>query len=86
MNDKEHCGTYKTTAFAKHFVGGKGMQHINDRPEPLEQFCIAPPEFFKRPGLFLKYIKDRIRAVATIDPVGEWVVAEIFPCLLGVVR
>jgi hypothetical protein len=57
------------------------MQHVDDRSEPLEQFGIAVHEFTKRPGLFLKYVDDRIRAITTIDPVGEWVVAEIFPGL-----
>ena len=61
------------------------MQHIDDRSEQLEQFSIALHEFIKRPGLFLEYIKDRIGAIATIDPVGEWVVAEILPSLPGVV-
>ena len=61
------------------------MQHVDDRSEPLEQFGIAVHEFTKRPGLFLKYIEDRIEAIATTDPVGKWVVAEILPSLLGVV-
>jgi hypothetical protein len=62
------------------------MQHIDNGSEPLEQFGIAVSEFIKRSGLFLEYMKDRIGAVATIDPVGKWVVAEIFPSLFGVVR
>jgi hypothetical protein len=62
------------------------MQYINNRSEPLEQSGIARPEFIKRSGLFLEYIKNGIRAVAVINPVGEWVVAEIFPSLLDVVR
>jgi hypothetical protein len=86
MNDEGRCETYETTAFAKYFVGRKGMQHIDDRSEPPKQFGIAPPEFIKCPGLFLEYIEDRVGAVAAIDSVGEWVVAEIFPGLLGVVR
>jgi hypothetical protein len=61
------------------------MQHIDDRSEQLEQFGIAVNEVIKRPELFLEYIKNRIGAIATIDPVGEWVVAEIPPSLLGVV-
>jgi hypothetical protein len=65
-------------------MGREGMQHIDDGSEPLEQFGVAIPEFIKRPGLFLEYIEDRIGAVAAIDPVGEWVVAEIFPSLLDV--
>jgi len=54
----KRCGPYVTSAVAKGFVGGKGMQHIDDRPEPLEQFGIAPPEFFKRLRLFLEYNND----------------------------
>jgi hypothetical protein len=34
----------------------------------------------------LEYLKDRIRAVAAIGLVGERVVAEISPSLLGVLR
>jgi hypothetical protein len=60
------------------------MQHIDDRFKPLKQPRIASPEFTKCPGLFLEYINDRIGAITTIDTVGEWVVAEIFPSLLGV--
>ena len=60
------------------------MQHLDDRPEPLKQLNIAVPKFVKRLGLFLEYMKDRIGAVATSDPVGEWVVAEVFPSFLGV--
>jgi hypothetical protein len=77
-------GTYETRAVAKDFVARECMQHFDDRSEPLQQFGIALPEFIKRPGLFLEYIKDRIGVVATIDPVSEWVVAEIFSSLLGV--
>jgi hypothetical protein len=86
MMDEERCGTYETTAVAKDWVGREGVQHIDDRFEPLEQFSIAIPEFIKRPGLFLEYIKDRIGAFAAMDPVGEGMVAEIFPSLLAVVR
>ena len=84
MNDEERWGTYETTAVAEDWVGRESMQHIDDRSKPLEQFGIAVLEFIKRPGLFLEYIEDRIGALATIDPVGEWMVAEIFPSLLGV--
>ena len=86
MNDAERYRTYKTTGIAKdcQCVGREGMQHIDERSEPLEQFGIAVPEFIKSPGLFLEYIKDRIWAVAVINLVSEWVVAEIFPSLLGV--
>ena len=73
-----------TYAVFKGFVGREDMQHIDDRSEPLEQFCITLLEFVKRPGLFLECIEDRIRAVTTIDLGGEWVVAEIFPTLLCV--
>jgi hypothetical protein len=36
--------------------------------------------------LFLEYIEDRIGAIATIDPAGEWVITEIIPSLLCVLR
>jgi hypothetical protein len=84
-NDEERCGTYEITTVTESWVGREGMQHIDDRPEPLEQFGIAVPKFIKRPGLFLEYVKNRIGGVTAIDPVGERVVAEIFPSLLGVV-
>ena len=62
------------------------MQHIDNRSEQLEQFGITLHKFIKRPELFFEYIKDIIGAIATIDPVGEWVVAEIIlPSLLGVI-
>ena len=84
MSDEEVCGTYMTSAVFKDFVSRDGMQHIDDRSKPLEQFGITLPEFVKHPGLFLEYIKDRIGAVTAIDLGGEWVVAEIFPTLLCV--
>jgi len=84
MDDKKRWGTDKTTGVAKNGVSREGMQHIDDRFEPLEQIGIAVLKSTKRSRLFLKYIKDRIGAVATIDLVSEWVVAEIFPSLLGV--
>lgn len=62
------------------------MQDLDDRVEPLEQYDIALPELVKLSGLFLKYGKNRIRIVATIDLGSEWVVAEIFASLLGVIR
>jgi hypothetical protein len=86
QNDEERCETRETGAGAKNLVGREGMQHIDDRSEPLEQFGIAPLEFVKRPGLLLEYIKDRVGTVAAIDTAGEWVIAEIIPRLLGVVR
>ena len=84
MNGEERWGTYEATTVPEDWVAREGMQHIDDRYQPLEQFSIAFPKFIKRPGLFLEYIKDRIRAIAAIDPVGEWVIAEIFPSLLGI--
>jgi hypothetical protein len=80
------CGTYMTGDATEGFVGREGMQDLDDRFEPLEQFDIALPEFVKRSGLFLKYGNDRIRVVATIDLGSKWVVAEIFASLLGVLR
>jgi hypothetical protein len=64
-------------------VGREGMQHVDDGFQPLKHINI---ELFKCTGLFLKYIKDRIGAIAAIDPDGEWVVAEIIPSLGGVLR
>jgi hypothetical protein len=52
--------------------------------ETPQQFDIAFPESVKLLGLFLKNIKDIIGA--TIESVGEWVIAEIFPSLFGVLR
>jgi hypothetical protein len=60
------------------------MQHVDDGSKPPKQFGIAIFEFFKRPGLFLEYMKDRIGTVTAIELGGEWVVAEIFPSLLSV--
>ena len=71
-------------AVSDDFIGRDGVQHIDDGTEPLEQFGIALPKFIKRLGLFLEYMKDRIRAVTSIDPVGKWVIAEIFSSLLSV--
>ena len=62
------------------------MQQVDDGFEPLEQFNIAFPKLFKCPGLFLEYIEDGIGAIATINPAGQWVVAEIIPSLLCVLR
>ena len=73
-----------TNAVSNSFVGREGMQHIDDGSEPPKQFGIAILEFVKRPGLFLKYMKDRIGTVAVLNLRGEWVVAEIFPSLFSV--
>jgi len=87
MKDNKCCWTYITGDVTKGFVGREGMQDLDDRFEQLEQFDIALlPEFVKLSGLFLEYGKDRIRVVATIDLGSEWVVAEIFASLLGVLR
>jgi hypothetical protein len=86
MKNNKCCGTYITGDVTKGFVGREGMQDLDDRFEPLEQFDITLPEFVKRCGLFLKYGNDRIRIVATIDLGSEWMVAEIFASLLGVLR
>jgi len=56
-----------TSLVAKVFVGRDGMQHINDRSEPLEQFGIALPKFVKRLCLLLEYVKDRLGVVTAID-------------------
>ena len=55
------------SAVANDFVGRDGMQYLDDRFEPLEQFCIAFPEFVKFFGLFLEYVKDGIGAVTAIE-------------------
>ena len=73
-----------TNAVSEGFIGREGMQDIDDRSEPLEQFRITLPEFVKRLGLFLEYIKDSIGAVTAIDLGGEWVVAEMCSSLPGV--
>ncbi len=54
----KRCGPYVTSAVPKALVGGKGIQHIDDGSEQLEQFGIAPPEFFKKLRLFLEYNND----------------------------
>lgn len=89
MNHEENCGTHETKAVFKIFVFRDIIQQVDDAFKPPKQSCIALPGFFKRLGLFLKYIKDRI-AVTAIDPGGEWVFAEkspkILPIFLGVLR
>lgn len=66
MINNECCGIYTASAVAKDFVGREGMQYLDDRFEPLEQFGIVLPEFVKLSGLFSEYVKDRIGAVTTI--------------------
>lgn len=61
------CRIYNANAVAKDFVGRDGMQYLDDRFEPLEQFVIALPEFVKLSGLFLEYVKDGIGAFTTIE-------------------
>ena len=73
-----------TKSIFQDFVGGEGMQHFNNRSEPLDQFSIALPKFVKDLCLFFEYNKDRIGAVAAIDLGGEWVIAKIFASFLGV--
>ena len=75
-----------TSLVAKDFVGRDGMQHNNDRSEPLEQFCRVLPEFVKCLSLLLEYVKDRLRVVTAIDLRSERVIAEIFPGSLCVLR
>ena len=73
-----------TNAVSDKIVGREGKQRFDDVFETPKQFVIAPLGFVKRPGLFLKYMKDRIGTVAAFNLRGEWVVAEIFPSLLCV--
>ena len=75
-----------TSLVAKEFVSRDGMQHINDRFQPLEQFGIALPEFVKRLCLLLEYVKDRLGVVTAINLGGEGVIAEIFPGSVCVLR
>jgi len=67
MINNKYCGIYTASAVAKDFVGREGMQYLDDRFEPLEQFGIALPEFIELYGFFLEYVKDRIGAVTTIE-------------------
>jgi hypothetical protein len=67
MVNKKRCKIYTASAVAKDIVGRDGMQYLDDGFEPLEQFCIALPEFVKLSGLFSEYVKDRIGAVTTIE-------------------
>ena len=67
MINNKFCAIYTAGAVAKDFVGREGMQYLDDRFEPLEQLGIALPEFVKLARLFSKYVKDRIRAVTTIE-------------------
>jgi hypothetical protein len=56
-----------TSLVAKDFVGRDGMQHINDRSQPLEQFgMIGLPELIKCLRLILEYVKDRLGVVTAI--------------------
>ena len=67
-------GTYEsneTSTVTEGFVGEEGMQYFDNRSDPLEQFGIALPEFFKSLSLFLEHIEDRIGTVAAIDLGGE---------------
>lgn len=86
MRNNKCCGTYITGDATKGFVGREGMQDLDNRFEPLEQFDIAVPEFVKCSGLLLEYCNNRIRVIATIDLGSEWVVAEVFAGLLCVLR
>ena len=67
MKNIRSCGSYITSAVANGFIGRDGVQHINNRSEPLEQFGIAVPEFVKRLCLLLEYVKDRLGVVTAID-------------------
>ena len=74
-----------TNAVSEGSIGREGMQNIDDGSEALEQFWITLPEFVKRLGLFLEYIKDGIGTVTAIDLGGERVLAEFCSSLFGVV-
>ena len=86
---RSSCRAYVTNAVFDDWLGRRltelkerAYEHFDDRPAPLrvEQIGITPPESAKRPGLFLEYMDDRIKVCpAAIDPVCEWVVAQIFP-------
>jgi hypothetical protein len=45
-----------TSVVAKGFVGRDGMQHTDNRSEPLKQFGIPLPELVKRQCLLLEYV------------------------------
>ena len=67
MINNKRCEIYTANAVAKDFVGRDGMQYLDDRFEPLEQFGIALPEFTELSGLFLEYVNDRIGGVTSIE-------------------
>ena len=60
------------------------MQPFDNRSKPLDQLGIAIPEFIERLGLLLKYAKNLIRRVASIDGGSQWVVAKILSGALGI--
>lgn len=84
INFEKLGGAYETNPSAEGCAGRYGMQRIDYRSEPFDQFGITTPEFVKRLGLLFEYNKDRIRRVATINHVGERVVAKICPCLFRI--
>lgn len=75
---------YETAVVAKNCTVRVRMQLMDDGSEPPERLGITLPEFTKHLGLFLEYIKDRIRAVATIDLVGGSMVTMVISNLFGV--
>ena len=60
------------------------MQVTDDGFKPCDQLRIVVSEIVKLLDLFLEYCNDLIEWIASIDLRGEWVVAEIIPCLIDV--
>ena len=60
-------GTYETDTGAKGSADGKGVQAVDERLKPFDQFGATFPEFVRSFGLCLEYVKDCFSRIACVD-------------------
>jgi hypothetical protein len=61
------------------------MEDFHHRGNPLNQFPITFPKFFKCLRFVFKEVKDGTRRSAAAELLGEWIISEVYPVLFGVV-
>ena len=65
--------------------GGKRMKSLNYRAKAADQVPIAFPIVFELACFVLKQVENRLGRVATLKFVGESIICDIYPCLLGII-
>ena len=61
------------------------MEDVDYWGKPVDQSTIPVPIFLETVCCFLKKVKDIIGRVAALKLVGEWIMTDIYPCVVGIV-